>query len=1025
MIKKSLKNTPEAVRMVFAARLVGVVQRVCVWLMILLAAAVLMNVYSEGSLSTVSWVLLASMPLAVGPKLLAKRTQAPVVIAVFLLGLMLACTAVVIAHGTIWGAASSAFIVIALVGALVLSNRWLIVLTGFCVALLGGLALAEYAGLLVAPTRASTLTFWLSISLFVVVAAVVAAFSRKLGEQALLRVSQELQHSAQLERQARDAQALLHNFSQNVPGVIFQWELRPDGQTCVPYVSDGLAEMMELTAADVRTDAAPLFKRTHPQDLPGLIASMQASAQHMTLWRHEFRVVLPTKGERWLVGQARPRRLSDGGIVWYGYMSDVTDRRQTEQALRASQEQMAASFRVNPFSTSIVRCSDSEILFANDNYKRDFGWSQADLVGHKASEVGLWAHPTLRQAWFEALQRQQRLLDFDSLWRHKDGSLRNVLVSAEIFQVGDEPFLVACVTDVTERKKAEEHLKLAASVFTHAREGITITDINGTILDVNQAFTEITGYSREEAIGGNPRLLKSGRHSPGFYALMWKALLKKGQWSGEIWNRRKNGEIYPEALTISAVRDAQGTTTHYVALFNDISESKAQQGRLEHMAHFDALTGLPNRLLQSDRLRQAMARCQRQHQSLAVVFLDLDNFKPINDRYGHAVGDGLLIELARRMQAVLREGDTLARLGGDEFIALIVGLNQPLDGNPLLERLLQAASAPVTVPSPSGQAGADLMLQVTASIGVTFYPQDSGDADQLVRHADQAMYQAKQSGKNRYHVFDLNKDVEIQTRHESVQNFLMALQRQEFVLYYQPKVNMRTGQVIGAEALIRWQHPEKGLLAPAAFLPMIENHPVNVQLGEWVIETALRQLEQWQEQGLRLPVSVNIDAVQLQQADFPQRLQALLAVYPQVSPSLLELEVLETTALQSLTVVGSSMQRVLEMGVRFALDDFGTGYSSLAYLRQLPVAVLKIDQSFVRQMTQNDNDLAIVQGVVALAKAFGREVIAEGVETAAHGVLLQSMGCEMAQGYGIAKPMPAALLPDWVQRWNIQAVWTA
>ncbi len=570
---------------------------------------------------------------------------------------------------------------------------------------------------------------------------------------------------------------------------------------------------------------------------------------------------------------------------------------------------------------------------------------------------------------------------------------------------------------LAERTLSEEKLKLAASVFTYAREGIAITDAAGMILDVNDTFSRITGYSREESIGENPRILQSGRQSPEFYADMWKALLTEGYWSGEVWSRHKNGEVYAEMKTISAVRDEQGATTHYVALGNDITLMKAHQSQLEHIAHFDLLTNLPNRVLLSDRLSQAMLHCSRNKQSLAVVFLDLDGFKAVNDAYGHDMGDELLIALSVRMKKALREGDSLARIGGDEFVAVLTDLNTVEDCEPVLERFLLASSEPVTVD--------DVVLNVSASIGVTLYPQDNVDADQLMRHADQAMYVAKELGKNRYHLFDIVQDDAVKVQRESLEGIRSALDNHQFVLYYQPKVNMRTGSVTGFEALIRWQHPEKGLLSPMEFLPVIENNPMMIELGEWVIDTALTQVSQWQAMGLNLPVntSVNIAAVQLQQSNFTQRLKTLLAAHPNVEPRYLELEVLETSALEDVSNVSTTMIACMALGVNFALDDFGTGYSSLTYLRRLPAKIIKIDQTFVRDMLHDADDLAIVEGVIALAKSFKRDVIAEGVETIEHGTELLQLGCDLAQGYGIARPMPASDIPAWINDWKPAASW--
>ncbi len=585
--------------------------------------------------------------------------------------------------------------------------------------------------------------------------------------------------------------------------------------------------------------------------------------------------------------------------------------------------------------------------------------------------------------------------------------------AADIALIEDEARLAALVI---EKSQAESSLQLAASVFSHAREGIMITDAAGVIVEVNATFTEITGYTREEAVGQlPPKLLQSGMQGREFYANRQKVLEETGHWSGEVWNRRKSGEVFAEMLTISAVHDAAGAVSNYVALFTDITPLKEHQRQLEHIAHFDALTSLPNRVLLADRLQQALTQSQRRGVSVAVVYLDLDGFKAVNDSHGHGFGDELLVALAYRMKGALRTGDTLARIGGDEFVAVLVDLESVGDAEPVLQRLLQAAADPLDVGSNT--------VQVSASIGVTVYPQDGVEVDLLLRHADQAMYVAKQAGKNRYHWFDVAQDTAVKTHRESLLHMKRGLQRNEFVLFYQPKVNMQTGAIIGFEALIRWQHPERGLLAPGVFLPIIENHDLGLELGEWVISMALAQMTLWHAQGLQLSVSVNIAARQLQQEGFADRLKQLLPAYPEVTTGQLELEILETSALEDLAQVYRTIRTCQAIGVRFALDDFGTGYSSLSHLRHLPAEIIKIDQSFVRDMLGDPDDLAIVEGVIGLAAAFRREVIAEGVETAEHGRRLLALGCVLAQGFGIARPMPAANVPTWVAGWKADAIW--
>lgn len=681
---------------------------------------------------------------------------------------------------------------------------------------------------------------------------------------------------------------------------------------------------------------------------------------------------------------------------------------QSESRLRAIIEAEPECIRIVDAQGRLIEMNPAGLaMFEADSLEQVIGRDAEGLIGANHREAFAAMHRRVLNG--ESVQLEYEVVGLRGGRRWLETHAAPLLDHGGIVRL-------AIDRDITGRKQAEAALQLAASVFSHAREGIMITDPDGTIVDVNDAFTRITGYGHHEVVGQNPRILGSGRHDTVFYAAMWSELITNGHWSGELWNRRKSGEMYATMQTVSSIREKDGRTLRYLSLFSDITMLKEHQNELEHIAHFDALTNLPNRVLLADRLQQAMVQCQRRGRRLAVAYLDLDGFKTVNDRHGHEAGDSLLIGAANAMKQALREGDTLARIGGDEFVAVLPDLDDVETSAPLLVRLLAAAATPV-------QMG-ELLLQVSASIGVSFYPQlQDIAADQLLRQADHAMYQAKLGGKNLYHVFDTAHDSSIRVHHDSVVRIREALTRREFVLYYQPKVNMRTGKVIGTEALIRWQHPDKGLLAPEAFLPVIEDHPLAVAVGEWVLETALAQVERWRASGLDIAVSVNVGARQLQQPDFCDRLRAILGTHPQVDPCRLELEILETSALEDINQVSHVIESCIQLGVTFALDDFGTGYSSLSYLKRLRVSLLKIDKSFVRDMLQNPDDLAILRGVIGLAAAFGRQVIAEGVESVAHGTKLLQMGCHLAQGFGIARPMPAQDLPHWAARWQPDAAW--
>jgi diguanylate cyclase (GGDEF)-like protein/PAS domain S-box-containing protein len=512
----------------------------------------------------------------------------------------------------------------------------------------------------------------------------------------------------------------------------------------------------------------------------------------------EYQITRPADGEkRWIESKGKVITGSNGKFQKIsGFIQDITERKETELIILQSEKRYGQIFESSLTEIFTFDAETYHFIKVNHGARENLGYDNEELL--KLTDIDIKPDMSLEvfnNTVAPLRTGEKNIVQFETIHQRKDGTHYNVEVHLQLTELMGKSAFVAIILDITQRKKSEEKLKLASGVFTHARESIAITDDTGAIIDVNDTFITTTGYSREELIGQNPRILQSGRQSPEFYVEMWQALIKEGFWSGEIWNRRKNGEVYAEIKTISAVRNLHGITTHYVALGNDITPMKLHQNQLEHIAHYDVLTNLPNRSLLTDRLSQAISQCNRREQSLSVVFLDLDGFKAINDAYGHDIGDELLIALSLRMKEAIREGDSLARIGGDEFVAVLTNLTSVEDCEPVLERLLLAASEPVTV--------GDLVLNVSASIGVTLYPHDNVDGDQLMRHADQAMYVAKESGKNRYHLFDTAQDDAIKIQRESLEAIRIALDNHQFVLYYQPKVNMRTGTVVGVEALIR------------------------------------------------------------------------------------------------------------------------------------------------------------------------------------------------------------------------------
>jgi diguanylate cyclase (GGDEF)-like protein/PAS domain S-box-containing protein len=731
--------------------------------------------------------------------------------------------------------------------------------------------------------------------------------------------------------------------------------------------------------------------------------------------------------------------LDDHGVLvkTIGTIQDITEIRRLEEELKQSQALFQQAEAMGNMGYWCWDIKEDKLLSCSDHFALIYDMTVPEALDYFVSteaELGL-IHPDDKEFYKQAdidANGQFQELDIEYRVITLSGNTRYILDRSEFVydNDGSPTWLFGITQDITAEKKKEFALTQATKAALEVNRELTfqkhaldehaivsIADAAGDITYVNDKFCAISGYDREELLGNNHKIVKSDEHSDEFFVDMWKTISSGHTWHGEIKNTNKTGNVYWVKTTIVPTLDDKGKPFQYVGILTEITTDKNNEEKLKRIAHYDVLTNLPNRVLLADRLNHAMVQCQRRNQSLAVAYMDLDGFKIVNDTYGHNLGDKLLVELSRRMKEALREGDTLARIGGDEFIVVMVDLVKIEDSVSVLERLLKATAEPVIV--------GETVMQVSVSIGVTLYPQDGADADQLIRHADEAMYVAKHSGKNCYHLFDTAQDSAIKILQQSIGDVRSALGRREFVLHYQLKVNMHTSEVIGVEALIRWQHPDRGLVPPSEFLPVIEGQTISLELGEWVIDTALIQISQWRSMGLHLPISVNISAYQLQQGNFTTRLTALLAAHPEIDPHYLELEILESSVLSDIGQVLDTMNACHELGVRFALDDFGTGYSSLVHLRRLPAYLIKIDQSFVRDMLEDADDFAIVKGVVGLAKAFHREVIAEGVETIAHGAALLHLGCELAQGYGIARPMPAGDIPEWISNWKADDSWQA
>ena len=798
-------------------------------------------------------------------------------------------------------------------------------------------------------------------------------------------------------------------------GGTWDWNI----QTNELQVNERWAQIIGKRVKDLKPDISTWVEHVHPDDLAHAQLEMKKHCDgELDYYDVEFRQPHVNGSWKWVNargkvverdGQGNPLRMR-------GTHLDITDRKHIQQQLGDTLKMYQSLMDSLPQNHYRIN-RDGEIIFVNKFMARYLGKPARKVMGKKLAD-------------FYPDELKQRVLAENERILEEGASFNNTLSftredRTEFFETHKFPIkdsagnivgIQGCFWDVTDEVMAQKSVELAASVFTTAQEGIMIVCPQGKILDVNAAFTRITGYEKADVQGHNPKILKTDRHDDSFFENMWRKLIEQGSWQGEIWNKRKNGEVFPATLYINSTYNSAGIVENYVAVFSDITALKNQQKQLEKLAHYDALTGLPNRVLLADRLKVAFLQAQRKQNSIGVAYIDLDGFKEINDKFGHDFGDQLLVQVARRMKTVLRAADSLARLGGDEFVAVMTDLSDQAQCKGVLERIIAAIGEGFVI---SGR-----QLHVTASIGVSFYPQQENiDADQLLRQADQSMYQAKLQGKNQYHLFDPEHDRAAKGRHESLLRIREGLEKQEFELYYQPKVNMQTGKVIGAEALARWNHPEEGLLFPGAFVPLLEDNSIGVDFGNWAIEQGLIQAREWANEGLKLTVSVNLTAYHLQQPDFVDMFKAIIDKVEHADLSELELEILETSALQDIANVTENMKACARLGVGFALDDFGTGYSSLSYLRQLPISSLKIDRSFVNNILEDPEDLTIAHAITGFAKAYKLPVVAEGVETAKHGEVLLKLGCSQAQGYGIAKPMPVDELLPWARAWHTDPLW--
>lgn len=836
--------------------------------------------------------------------------------------------------------------------------------------------------------------------------------------------------------QSSHPQASLYNLILSGAGLV-AWQRDATGR--LVHVGDGIEALTGCSAASILAGAAgwtDLLLAEDARRYQECLEAMQAGGQL------DFSYRIRTQGKvRWL--REWGCRLAEGAPGFGGYLQDVSATQEQSQEIHTLTDHLGILGQTNQ---AVMRCHHANELFRHicDVLTQE-GRFEAAWVCQKNG--GLSAAAGLPPALRTLIEEQVAAPEASPLARQMAAKMEFAPLPMEIgglpwlaehlpqgrelmllplreegvltatlglvsnadkpFDYGEMALLYGMTVDISfaldiyareaERQQAEDRLHLSAKVFENSREGILITDAARRIISVNRAFTEITGYEAEEAIGQSPKMLSSGLHGPDFFDELITRLEADGGWQGEVWNRRKSGELYPELLGISEVRDRQGEVTNYIGVFSDVTEQHASRNRLEFLAHHDALTGLPNRLLLKDRVERAIAGARRLNRPLALVFLDLDNFKSINDSLGHQVGDQMLIALVGRLRSCLREMDTLSRLGGDEFVVVLPDILDARAAAIVAEKIMGAVETPI-------QLG-EIAVSSSFSMGIALYPDHGEDFDTLLKNADAAMYHAKERGKNAYSFYEESISAGSVVKLALQGRLHGAAERGELRLVYQPQMDIQSGRIIGAEALLRWQSPEFGAVSPGEFIPVAEESGLIVGIGAWVLEEVCRQIRDWIQAGQRpVPVAVNISPIQFLRGNLISTVAALLERY-QIPPRCLDIEITESTMVDDSPHVLRAVHSLRDMGLMLSVDDFGTGYSNLGRLRQFNANKLKVDQSFVRAMEKEEEGIIMVRTIIQMAKNLKLETIAEGVETNAQLAILTELGCEQIQGYLFSRPV--------------------
>lgn len=673
----------------------------------------------------------------------------------------------------------------------------------------------------------------------------------------------------------------------------------------------------------------------------------------------------------------------------------------------ATAEQFKDIFENHDAVMLLIDSLSGRIIDANVSAQEFYGYSHKQLTTMKIQSINQLAPEEVDKARLKAAEKQLNYFVFPQ--RLASGEIRTVEVHSSPIETNGKFLLFSVIHDITDRIESEKKLSLDAAVFEHSLEGIIITNRDRGIISVNRAFTEITGYTEAEVLGKNPSILSAKKHQPDFFTKVWEAIEKDGHWKGEVWNRRKNGKVFPELLSINTVAGDDGQPEYYVGVFSDITQLKKSEEELENLAHHDSLTGLPNRFSLRATLDHAIRHARRNHERIAVLFLDLDKFKVVNDSLGHAAGDELLKAVSERLNGRLREQDTLGRLGGDEFVIILENLKSERDIIRVAKEVIELLSMPFSLSV--GQEA-----YIGTSIGIAQFPDNANSGENLIAYADVAMYQAKQNGRNTYSFYNESLTADADQQLRTFSQIKKGIREQEFELYYQPQIDISNGKLVAAEALLRWNHPERGVLTPAAFVKIAEDRGIIRDLSKYVLAAACDRLLKWKAMGLKLPtLSVNISGQDFNHREFCNEVQTIVE-QSGIDPSRLELEITENTLMRKADTIQKQLRQLRDLGINLAIDDFGTGYSSLSYLKHFPINKLKIDRSFVKDIDKDPADRVIISAIIDLAENFNLTVVAEGVEQQSQQDYLEREGCHLVQGYLHSKPLPSAEFEQLLQR---------